>query len=277
MMQPRPAYSTAFTPDALQSVPVLVPLEEITPEWAWGGSTGKGVKVGVIDSGIEAHPAVGAPVSGYVDIREGPDGLVFRTEEHTDVFGHGTACASIIRNVAPDCELYSIKVLGERLSGRGNVFAAGLRWAIENGMDVCNLSLGTTKHAFFAVLHALADQAYFGDVMLVTAANNMPVPSFPSVYGSVISVACHDQQDPYLFYYNPRPPVEFGALGINVRVPWLNGGWITTTGNSFAAPHITGIVTKILGKHPGLTVFQMKTILRALAANASPAQDEEPA
>jgi subtilisin family serine protease len=74
---------------------------------------------------------------------------------------------------------------------------------------------------------------------------------------------------PYLFYYNPEPPVEFGAPGIDVRVAWAEGGWITATGNSFAAPHITGIVAKILGKHPGLTIFQVKTVLRALSANVS--------
>jgi subtilisin family serine protease len=61
--------------------------------------------------------------------------------------------------------------------------------------------------------------------------------------------------------------VEFGAPGIDVRVAWAEGGWITATGNSFAAPHITGIVSRILGKHPNLTLFQMKTVLRALSAN----------
>ncbi|MGH2410190.1 MAG: S8 family serine peptidase [Chloroflexota bacterium] len=48
---------------------------------------------------------------------------------------------------------------------------------------------------------------------------------------------------------------------------WANGSTITATGNSFAAPHITGIVTRILAKHPGLTTFHVKAILRALAAN----------
>ena len=102
---------------------------------------------------------------------------------------------------------------------------------------------------------------------LVTAANNMPIPSFPSVYSSVMSGAAHDAGDPYTFSYNPNPPVEFGAFGIDVRLPWLDHKHITATGNSYAAPHITGIVAKILGKHPGLTVFQLKTLLRALAAN----------
>ncbi len=119
----------------------------------------------------------------------------------------------------------------------------------------------------FSVLHELTDLAYFRNIALVSATNNLPVPSYPSVYSSVILVGSHEIQDPYHFYYNPQPPAEFGALGIDVRVPWLDGGWITTTGNSFAAPHITGIVAKILGKHPGLTVFQLKAILRALSAN----------
>jgi subtilisin family serine protease len=119
------------------------------------------------------------------------------------------------------------------------------------------------------VLHELADQAAFRNVILVTAANNMPVPSFPSMYASVISVAAHEGADPELFYCNPRPPVEYGAPGINVRVAWRGASWITATGNSFAAPHITGIVARVLAKHPGMTLTQVKVVLSALAANAT--------
>lgn len=268
MIQQRPAYSTQFTPDRLESLTPLHPVEDISWEWAWGGSTGKGVKVAVVDSGIDAyHPAIGGRVRGQVSIVERGEDLIHDTGPHADLFGHGTACAGIILTQAPECELYSVRVLGPTLTGRGQVFAAGLRWAIDNGMDVCNLSLGTTKRDFYATFHELSDQAYFRNIMLVTAANNMPVPSFPSMYASVFSVASHDEQDPRRFYYNPHPPVEFGAPGIDVPVAWKDGGTIKATGNSFAAPHITGIVAAILGKHPHLTVFQMKLILRALAAN----------
>jgi len=263
----RPAYSSPFDVDSLQTLEPIEPLDTITRDWAWSDSNGKGVKVAVIDSGIDAEHAAINRVDGYVAISEGPDGLIHDTQPHRDLFGHGTACAGIIRALAPECELYSVRVLGTTLSGQGVVFAAGLRWAIEQGIHVCNLSLSTAKKEFFSVLHELTDLAYFRNIALVSAANNLPVPSYPSVYSSVISVGSHEIQDPYHFYYNPQPPAEFGALGIDVRVPWLSGGWITTTGNSFAAPHITGIVAKILGKHPGLTVFQLKAILRALSAN----------
>lgn len=268
MVSLRPAYSAAFVESRLATCSPLDPIDAVTAEWAWAGSTGKGVNVAVVDSGIDAtHPDVG-PVQGYVEIREADDlRLVHDTHPHDDSFGHGTACAGVIRSLAPSCELYSVKVLGGKNTGTGRVFAAGLRWAIDNGMQVCNLSLGTTKRDFFSIFHELADEAYFKNIVLVTAANNMPIPSYPSVYSSVISVASHAVQDPYVFYYNPNPPVEFGALGIDVDIAWQNHKRRKMTGNSYASPHLAGLVTTILGKHPGLTVFQLKTILRELAAN----------
>ena len=78
----------------------------------------------------------------------------------------------------------------------------------------------------------------------------MPLPSFPSTYSSVISVASHDVRDAEVYYCNPQPPVEFGALGIDVRVAWRDGEWITATGNSFATPHIAGLVTRMLAQAP---------------------------
>jgi subtilisin family serine protease len=269
----RPAYSQAFAATGLVPLAPLDPIDGITRDWAWEGSSGEGVKVAVVDSGIDAtHPDVGA-IRGYLAVREGQDGkLVYDTEPHEDSFGHATACAGVIRSLAPACELYSIKVFEAGGSGSGRVLEGALRWAIDNGMQVCNLSLGTTKREFFGVFHELADIAYFRNISLVTAANNLPIPSFPSVYASVISVASHAIQDPYTFYYNPKPPVEFGALGIDVRLAWRDHRYITATGNSYAAPHITGLVCKILGKHPGLTVFQLKTVLRALANNVHRSQ-----
>jgi subtilisin len=266
MTQDRSRPAWAFDPASGPPIQAIPHLDDISADWAWGGSTGAGIKVAVVDSGIDAaHPAVNG-VDGYISV-DGNDGSITNSEPHGDIFGHGTACAGIIRSLAPECELYSVRVLGPNLSGRGTVFARGLQWAIENGMHVCNLSLGSTKRELFAPLHELVDIAYFRSIALVTAANNVPVPSAPSLYASVISVAAHDVEDPYLIYCNPEPPVEFSALGIDVRVAWKDGSWITATGNSFAAPHITGLVAKIRAKHPGLTVPHLKVILRAVAAN----------
>ena len=66
-------------------------------------------------------------------------------DEEGDLFGHGTACAGIIRSLAPECEIHSVRTLGRRLTGRGAVLLAGLRWAIDEGYDVINLSLSMSQ------------------------------------------------------------------------------------------------------------------------------------
>jgi subtilisin len=268
----RPAWSQAFTDDAVRALTTVGPLSHLTPEWAWGGSTGKGVRVAVIDSGIEHdHPALDGCVRGGVAVEFDAEAeFNYRIDDDplpADMAGHGTACAGIIHTIAPEAELYSVRVLGKDMAGRGMQFAAGLDWSIDNHMQVVNMSLSTSRQEYFALFHELADDAYFKNMVLVSAANNYPAPSFPSLYSSVISVAAHDGKDPFTYYYNPAPPVEFGAPGIDVRVAWNSKSYMTSTGNSFAAPHISGIVALIRAKHPELTPFQVKTVLWACASN----------
>jgi len=268
----RPAWSQQFAPDAIQELVSRGPLASISAEWAWGGSTGKGIKVAVVDSGVEwDHPAVGDSVVDGVfvafDQNEENDYRIDPEPKPIDPAGHGTACAGIIHAVAPEAEIYSVRVLGRDMSGRAMQFAGGLDWAIENGMQVINLSLSTAKEEYFGLFHDLADQAYFKNICLVSAVNNVQAASYPSLYSSVFSVAAHEGHDPFVYYYNPSPPVEFGAPGIDIEVAWNNKQYVICTGNSFAAPHITGIVALILAKHPELTPFQMKTILMACAGN----------
>jgi subtilisin family serine protease len=136
---------------------------------------------------------------------------------------------------------------------------------------VVNLSLSTGRAEYFGLFHELADEAAFAGVVLVCAVNNVVAPSFPAQFSSVISVAANDGETALDLDCNPSPPVEFGAPGIDVTVPWLGGGSIVTTGNSFAAPHVTGLVARILSKHPELTPYQVKTVLRAVSRNAAPA------
>lgn len=159
-------------------------------------------------------------------------------------------------------------MLGERLTGKGVVFAAALEWAIEHKMNVVNMSLSTGKSDYYAVFHELADEAYFNNVMLVCALNNVPGPTYPSEYATVFSVAAHDRSDPFGFDVNPSPPAEFGAPGIDIEVAWSNRTTITSTGNSFASPHMAGLIARILSKHPGLSPSEMKAVLRAIADNA---------
>ena len=242
----------------------------IDKDWAWGGVTGTGIAVAVVDSGVDAaHPAVGG-VHRAVAMRRDPDtGEITTTEgPHEDLFGHGTACAAIIRRAAPDAALWSVRVLGSKLTGKGMVFAAGLRWAIVQGARVVNLSLSTGREDYCGLFHQIADEAAFAGVVLVCAVNNVLAPTYPAQFSSVISVAAHDGRDPFGLDANPAPPAEFGAPGIDIDVPWLSGSTITATGNSFAAAHVTGLVARLLSKHPHLTPYEVKTVLRAVAGNA---------
>lgn len=244
--------------------------------WAYGGSTGAGQRVAVIDSGVETdHPLVGRLARAMVVTQAGNDPDDYRVEPDSagDLVGHGTACAGIIRRIAPDVELHSIRVLGANLKGRAGMFAAGLRWAVDEGMDIVNLSLSTANRAWLGRLHELADLAYFRGTLLVCAVNNVPAESFPSQYAAVVSVAARESDDPFGLVYNAAPPVEFGARGVDVDVAWRGGGTATVTGNSFAAPHVAGLAALVRAKHPGLTPFQVKSVLHALAENA---QDVEP-
>jgi subtilisin family serine protease len=73
--------------------------------------------------------------------------------------------------------------------------------------------------------------------------------------------------DAIAFYYNPDPPVEFFARGVDVEVAWMGGARIRCTGNSFATPHMTGLCALVLGKHPELTPFQLKSVLYLTSSN----------
>jgi subtilisin len=241
--------------------------ERVTREWAWAGSTGEGVRVCILDSGVEPdHPAVG-PIARAVAVSVRGEEVVVEEDLEGDLCGHGTACAGIVRSLAPGCELTSVRVLGAGFTGSGRVLLEGLRWAVAEGFDVINMSLSTTKREFASVLHELADDAYFRRAVLVASAHNMPVESFPWRFSSVVSVGSHEVDDPLAFYVNPSPPVEFFARGLDVEVAWLGGRTIRSTGNSFATPHLTGICTLVLGKHPELTPFQLKSVLYLTATN----------
>jgi subtilisin len=194
--------------------------------------------------------------------------VVLDDPEAIDVVGHGTACAGIIHSLAPAADIVSIRVLGPDNRGKGIVFAAGLDWAIEQGASVVNLSLSSKSDALYGTFHELADRAYFANVLLVSAANNFPGASYPSLFAAVLSVAAHDVADAAVFYYNPEPPVEFGAYGVDVDVAWKGGTRMLATGNSFAAPHIAGYAALIRSRHPTASPFEVKAILAAVADSA---------
>lgn len=274
----RPAWSRD---SASLKLPGIASIEDLSETWAFGGADGAGVRVAVIDSGIDAaHDQLEGCVdadSGVSLSMDDDGGVQADIGDHEDVFGHGTACAGIIHSLAPKAQVTSVKVLGPGLGGKAAAFHAGLAWAVDHEprFDVINLSLGTHKREWALAFHEVCDRAYFRGSMVVTAANNIQQTSFPSLYASVTSVASSLTDDPRRFHFNPDPPTEFLARGIDVPVLWRGNGTSVATGNSFAAPHIAGLIALIRSKHPELRPFQVKTVLWATSANVLEARPAE--
>lgn len=234
----------------------------------WRECTGKGVQVAVIDSGIESEHTIlkGKVVESLEYLLESSNKVSFHPSNSGDSAGHGTACAGIISAIAPDAELVSIKVLGADAQGAGYPFLAGLEYAIKRRFRLINLSLGTTKPQLVAPLRDLLDRAYQAGCIVVAAANNLPQPSFPSIFSSsLIAVSKGDFTDPFAFHFRFGEVIELVAPGVNVQTAWLNNSFRQLTGNSFACSQIVGIIALMLEDNPNLTPFQIKTILYSLS------------
>jgi subtilisin len=262
-----PAWSDAFATASRASLTRDAPLGRLDREAVFGDSDGRGVTVAVVDSGVDdRHPAVHGRVTHHLAVEvDGSEAQVVDDPSALDLVGHGTACAGIIAGIAPAVEIVSIRILGADNRGKGLALAAAIDWAVDERISIVNLSLSSRSEALFGAFHDLADRSYFANTLLVCAANNVPGPSYPSLFAAVLSVAAHDVADPDVWYYNPAPPVEFGAYGLDVDVAWRDGGRIRATGNSFAAPHMAGQAARLRSRHPAATPFEIKALLAATA------------
>lgn len=239
----------------------------IQEDTRWKHCSGRGVRVAIVDSGVDTeHPDLKGKVRESVEAVTEEGKINFHPSTSGDQAGHGTACAGIITSLAPDAELYSVKVLGPNASGSGDMFLVGLDYAIKQKFQVINLSLGTTKRDYFGPLHDLLDRAYHAGCIVVAAANNLPYPSYPSIFSSsVVSVVKRAGGDPFNFGYRFGHVIELVAPGVEIKTTWPGGGYRQLTGNSFACPYIVGIIALLMEAYPNLTPFQVKTILYAIA------------
>ena len=239
----------------------------IRNDTTWEHCTGRGVRVAVVDSGIDTeHPDLKGKVKESVEAISEEGTITFHPSTSGDQAGHGTACAGIITSIAPDVDLYSVKVLGPNASGSGDMFLHGLDYAIKQQFQVINLSLGTTKRDYFAPLHDLLDRAYHAGCIVVAAANNLPYPSYPSIFSSsIVSVVKRAGGDPFRIGYRFGNVIELVAPGVDVKTTWPGGGYRQLTGNSFACPYIAGIIALLIEAYPDLRPFQVKTLLYAIA------------
>ncbi|PLX92744.1 MAG: serine protease [Desulfuromonas sp.] len=236
-------------------------------------STGKGVQVAVIDSGIDPHhpDLSGKVVRSCVVSKE--DGAVVCREidplESTDDFGHGTAVGGIITALAPAAELVTVRVLNEYNACSGEILIAGIRWALEQNIKLINMSLATLKEKFFPELFYLCEQAYQQDAILVVSRRNLGDMGCPAMFSSVISVERGEIAEPYGLHYKTGNLIECDAFGTRVRTLAPGGGYVEQTGTSFAAPHVTGFIALMVELWPDLLAVEAKTLLKAFSRQAT--------
>jgi subtilisin family serine protease len=241
-------------------------LESVPPELLGARGDGTGVRVAIVDSGVDAaHPAIAGHVERSVGVQREANAWKVVDVEPGDPAGHGTACAGIVLRLAPACRIWSVRILGEAARGQNTALLSALDWAISSGADVLNVSLGTRSPEMAEPLRARIDRAYRAGAIVVAAASNLPdVRSYPSIFSSLIAVDSAAIDDPDKFYFRFGRESEIEAPGIYVRAAWPGGGEKIVTGTSFACPHVAGHVARLLSANPGLRPFHVKTLLYAL-------------
>ena len=246
---------------------------KVTLNWLASHARGRGVDVAVIDSGVDAtHPRLAGHLSGGCTVAKNRGGKIvireIKASQNRDNYGHGTAVAGIIADLAPAARIVSVRVLDEYNACTGDVLAAGLEWALEQKIRLLNMSLTTSKPAYIPQLYELCERAYVQNSIIVTAKRNIGDLGYPATFSSVISVDREEYAQKLRVHYRPQQVIEFDARGTQIRVLAPGGGYAIQTGTSFATPHVCGMVALLLEVFPGLTAMEAKSALKAFSAES---------
>ena len=223
-------------------------IDRVDAEISWKISAGDPVKVGVIDTGIDlSHPDLKDNIKvGY--------NAIYPWKSPNDDNGHGTHVAGIIAalnnsigvvGVGPKIDLYAIKVLNASGSGYLSDVIEGLDWAVKNGMQVVNMSLGTDQDV--QSFHDAIKNAYNAGVTIVAAAGNSGgAVTYPAAYSEVIAVSATDQNNQIASWSSRGPEVDLAAPGVNIYSTYKGSTYKTLSGTSMAAPHVTGAAALVI-------------------------------
>ncbi|HZZ73577.1 MAG TPA: S8 family peptidase [Pirellulales bacterium] len=253
----------------------------------WHQTEGAGVKVAVLDTGIDAnHPDLQSAIDGQHDFTGSRIGTA-------DAQGHGTHTAGIaaarrnqlgVVGVAPECRLLIGKVLGDDGSGLGAWVAAGIDWACDQGADIISMSLGS-PFADPTIYAAIQRAAAKGKFVIAAAGNDGGVRGqdrvdYPGRWPETIAVAAFDRQRQLASFSSQGPEVDIAAPGeaITSTFPLNQGGYAILSGTSMATPFVAGVVALVLAWQrqnlavgaPIADVNQLRARLAQTATDAGP-------
>ncbi len=228
-------------------------VDRVDAELVHPSNKGTGVKVAILDSGIDlAHPDLA--VAGDVTFVEG-------TTSGDDDNGHGTLVAGIVAaldndigviGVAPEASLYAVKVLRQDGGGSMSVILSGIEWTVDNNMQVINMSFGGIMNWPVAVKDAL-DNAYSAGMVIVAGAGNGGDASgegenmwAPARFEPVIAVGATDELDARYTASSTGDTLELMAPGVNIYSTAMGGGYGYQTGTSASSPHAAGVAALLI-------------------------------
>ncbi|WP_164931553.1 S8 family peptidase [Longirhabdus pacifica] len=240
-------------------------IEQIQVPSVWKTATGKGIKIGVIDTGVNyKHPDLEQCLETGVN-------MVKYWNYPNDDNGHGTHIIGIIaanskdgmKGIAPQSKIYPVKAFDNEGTAFISDIVMSIDWCIRNKVDVINMSFGMRKDSV-ALKEAIA-KAHRNNIVIVASSGNDGLKNkldYPAKYDETISVSATDKNRNIASFSNIHSETDIYAPGEHIVSTWLNSNYSTLSGTSMATSHVTGIVALLLEKSPQLTPDKIKDILK---------------
>lgn len=237
-------------------------VDRIDADLAWSTTKGTGVKVGIVDTGIDMD---------HKDLKDNIKGgynCIAESGDFDDDHSHGTHCAGIVAavdntigvvGVAPEAWLYGVKVLDAGGGGYLSDCIEGIQWCVDNGIQVISNSWG--GYGTWPDLEAACDAAWAAGCLLVGAAGNESylTPDLnPAGYSSVMAISATDSSDNLAYFSNYGSEIEVAAPGVSIYSTVLKSKYGYKSGTSMACPHVSGVAALIWAVYPTWTNTQVR-------------------
>ena len=244
-------------------------VSQIGAPQAWDASRGQGIKVVILDTGIDArHPDLAPNVKGAVSFV--PD------ETPHDGNGHGTHAAGIVAaaetgagiiGVAPAASLYNVKVLANSGSGQWSWMISGIQWCISNRMDIVSIQFGAASMP--TAVELICNAAWAKGLLVIATAGvggpDMGTVAAPARFKNVIAVSAVDSADVITRFSGRGPEVELCAPGINVLSTKPGGEYQSWSGTAGACAHVSGAAAVAWGSHRFATNVEIWNLMAGTA------------
>lgn len=246
-------------------------VRKISAPSVWNRVQGGGIRIGIIDTGIDrTHPDLTRRVAGGVNVVGSGSPFVDRNGHGTHIAGTIAAAlnGSGIAGIAPRASLYAIKAFGADGTGSSADVIEGIEWAIENRMDILNMSFGSA-HGSRAERNAITAARKAGIVMIAASGNSGGSVDYPARYADVIAVGAINIRNRVPAFSSRGRGLNFVEPGVNILSTWPGGEYRKLSGTSMASAHLTGIAAILLAYYKNLTPPDLFRLLKNSAVSIS--------